>query len=54
MANKHVEIEIRTDQKLAYRQPQLTVYGSMRDLTKTGIGALAGDNTSPYNVANAS
>ena len=54
MDSKQVETEMGSAQKLAYRPPQLTVYGTMRDLTKTGVGNLGGDSTSPYNVANQS
>jgi hypothetical protein len=37
-----------------YQKPKLTIFGSLRDLTRTGVGNLVGDNTSPYNVANQS
>jgi hypothetical protein len=51
MDNKRTEVEKRTDQKLAYHKPKLVGYGSMRDLTKTGVGSHSGDATSPYNTA---
>lgn len=40
--------------KLPYHTPKLTEHGSIADLTKTGVGNLINDNTSPYNVANQS
>jgi hypothetical protein len=54
MDRKHGEIKIRPDQKLAYHKPELIVYGSMRDLTKTGAGNRSGDHTSPYNTLTSS
>jgi len=50
MASEQAEVETtQGDQKLVYHKPQLIIYGSMRDLTKTFPPQTShNDNTTPY------